>query len=92
MIKLIKLIFCLRELKNKIEAYEINLEKLKEMDPEVYSVGRRNLCTYDFCGAPKAVMDTINKILIDKKIKIFTNTEIKDKSGANQVSSKMEQN
>ena len=78
-----------RAKKNKIEAFEIDREKLKEMDPEVNSVGGRGIYVpITSVGAPKAVMDTINKILIDKKIKIFTNTEIKDKSGVNQVSSK----
>ena len=71
-----------RAKKNKIEAYEINHEKLKEMEPEVNSIGGRGIYVpITSVGSPKAVMDTINKILIDKNIKIFTNTEIKDKCG-----------
>ncbi len=74
--------------KNNIEAYEINHEKLKEMEPEVNSIGGRGIYVpITSVGSPKAVMDTIKKILLDKKIKIFTNTEVKDKCGLSQVSS-----
>ncbi len=78
-----------RAKKNNIEAYEINHEKLKEMEPDVNSIGGRGIhVPITSVGSPKAVMDTIKKILLDKKIKIFTNTEIKDKTGPSQVSSK----
>jgi L-2-hydroxyglutarate oxidase LhgO len=78
-----------RAKKNNIEAYEINHEKLKEMEPEVNSIGERGIYVpITSVGSPKDVMNTINNILLDEKIKIFTNTEIKDKTGPSQVSSK----
>ena len=81
-----------RAKKNNIEAYEINHEKLKEMEPEVNSIGGRGIYVpITSVGSPKDVMNTISKILLDEKIKIFTNTEIKDKTGPSQVSSKTDQ-
>ena len=78
-----------RAKKNNIQAYEVNHKQLKEMEPETNSFGGRAIYVpITSVGSPIDVMNTINKILVDKKINIFTETEIVDKTGPSQVSSK----